>query len=144
MLPLLPKNKIKIQSCQRRHAFASPCARFWVRCPAFVSHGHNVFFFLSNYFKNVILLCIIQFIFCLWMTLHRFFLYIKLPNVFFFLTTLGDLFLFLSWILFVYFFAFIFLLSQDCIKNKLQGKQEFSVYYFYVFFFLNIHDLKTR
>lgn len=63
------------------------------------------------------------------------FLYIKLPNVFFFLTTLGDLFLFLSWILFVYFFAFIFLLSQDCIKNKLQGKQEFSVYYFHVFFF---------
>ena len=31
------------------------------------------FFFLSNYFKNVILLCIIQFIFCLWMTLDRFF-----------------------------------------------------------------------
>jgi hypothetical protein len=64
-----------------------------------------------------------------------FYIYKITKRFFFFLTTLGDLFLFLSWILFVYFFAFIFLLSQDCIKNKLQGKQEFSVYYFHVFFF---------
>jgi hypothetical protein len=45
------------------------------------------------------------------------------------------------WFVFVFFLDFIcvlfciyFLLSQYCIKKKLQGKQEFSVYYFYVFF----------